>query len=789
MKLKPFKLAPGLIAFGVIAIICLFRLIEHRYQPKVGDPKGNSDFLSRLESVTYDARVKAAAASSPVVATNLGFVFIDEDSVRAVKDGSFGYSYGMLWPRQVYGRVVDELMDQGARTVAFDVIFGELRPEHPQVVMADGSGMESDEFFAVQMKRASNVVVAITRNVRPPYWFQTNAWAVGHIVTDKDPDGILRRVQAFMPYPKTWNPLFVDVAAKMDTDLGSAIIESNRIVLPLAKGQNFEVALDKDGNMDVPDEKDPKAPPRKEKPFTLGRAWHMGIVLAASELNLDLDKADVDLPHGRITLRGTNGVERVIPVDADGYFYVDWCMPPSHSQLTVEAIQSLLMQNFMRLKGETEGITNRWKNRLVVVGSSAVIGNNLSDRGATPLEKDTLLVSKHWNVANSVITGRFIDRSSLAMDMAMIALLGIIAWLLTWRTPPGIAVGLLIIVAVVYVLLGFYFYVHHRYWLPLVLPVISLLISSTLVIAFRVIFEQADKRRIRSYFSKVVSPKIVQELLSREKLSLGGTRREITVLFADIRGFTSFTDLSQEQVAEYVRANKLTGEAAEKCYDEMATYTLETVNLYLGLIADVIKKHDGTLDKFIGDCVMAFWSAPITQDKHASACVRAAVDAQRSMFELNKQRAEDNNKLQLENLTRQAAGLPPKPPKPILLLGTGINTGVVTLGLMGSAQEEKSYTAFGREVNLASRLESASGRGRIFIGTTTYEHLKREDPELAATCVEQPGLKLKGISGSVIVYEVPWRPPGSSPLDEELSTTGPAEGTTTFTSFVQRGST
>jgi adenylate cyclase len=217
----------------------------------------------------------------------------------------------------------------------------------------------------------------------------------------------------------------------------------------------------------------------------------------------------------------------------------------------------------------------------------------------------------------------------------------------------------------------------------------------------------------------------------------------------------------------------------------MARDTISTVNLYLGLIADVIKKHDGTLDKFIGDCVMAFWGAPISDPKHAASCVRAAIDAQRSMYELNQKRAEENNKLQLENLTRQAQGLPPKPMLPILLLGTGINTGVVTAGMMGSAQAELSYTVFGREVNLASRLEGASGRGRIFIGTATYEHLKRDDPELAATCVEQPGLKLKGISGSVIVYEVPWRPPGASPLDEEFSTTAPSEGTT-FTGFVQR---
>ena len=87
---------------------------------------------------------------------------------------------------------------------------------------------------------------------------------------------------------------------------------------------------------------------------------------------------------------------------------------------------------------------------------------------------------------------------------------------------------------------------------------------------------------------------------------------------------------------------------------------------------------------------------------------------------------------ELENLARLSAGLRPKPILPVLLLGSGINTGMATVGLMGSEAEMRNYTVFGREVNLASRLESASGRGRIFIGQTTYEHLQRDDPALAA---------------------------------------------------------
>ena len=228
------------------------------------------------------------------------------------------------------------------------------------------------------------------------------------------------------------------------------------------------------------------------------------------------------------------------------------------------------------------------------------------------------------------------------------------------------------------------------------------------------------------------------------------------------------------------------GEAAEACFDEQAKETLNTVNLYLGLVADTVIKQDGTLDKFIGDCVMAFWGAPTPNPKHALACVRAAIEAQRAVYQLNQQRSTENRKRELENLARVSAGLPPKPMLPILLLGSGINTGMATVGLMGSAAEMQNYTVFGREVNLASRLESASGRGRIFIGQATYEHLLRDDPALAATCVELPPRDLKGFRAAVKAYEVPWRPPGAPPLEEEFSTAAAAD-TTSVTGFIQRG--
>ena len=729
---------------AILLCVCVVRLLR-------------LDFLEQVEGITYDLRARTALHFPAPVATNLAFVAIQDSSIVAVQSGQLGYQYGLKWPRQVYGRLVEELSAEGAKAVAFDVQFGELRPDHPSVRMADGSYMESDAFFALQCRLAGNVILAATPDLVPPGLFATNVLALGDITTEKDSDGVLRRVKAFQMV-RRWHPLIERVARENGVSLSDLLVEKGRIILPLEHGQAIEIPLDNNGEMDVRGEKVSAQPSTKIKPFTDERVWHMGIVLAARELGLDLAHADVDLPNGRITLHGSNGLVRVIPVDANGYFYVDWRLKPNDPHLTSAPIESLLWQDMERLKGQTNGLSDSFRDKLVVVGSAAQ-GNDLTDRGATPLERDTLLVSKHWNVANSIITGRFIRRASLNSELALIVFLGALTAFLTWQLRVDVASTAVFLLVLAYIAAGFYVFVESRVWLPLVLPVAGILVEHLSLVTYRVAFEEREQRRVKSVFSKIVSPNVVNELLGAKKLSLGGARREVTVFFADIRGFTSMTDESQERITEFVLTHQLDAAATEACFDESAHETLDTVNLYLAVVADAVKKHGGTLDKYIGDCVMAFWGAPTPNEKHALACVRAAIDTQRTVHELNQKRLAENPVREAGNPARLAAGLPPLPRLAALQLGTGINTGLVAVGLMGSDAHILNYTVFGREVNVASRLESVSGSGRIIISDTTYHHLLRDDPALAATCIEMFPVTVKGIRAAVRVYEVPWQLP------------------------------
>ena len=752
---RPFnKFLATWVAVIVLAVVVVVRFCQF-------------EFLERLERYTYDLRARAALHFPSPAATNLAFVEIAESSLVAVQNNpELDFHHASFpWPRHIYGRLVHELTAEGVKAVAFDILYGELHPDHDPVLLPDGSEMDSDAYFAEAMRQGTDTFIAATPDVVPPDLFRTNCLAMGDVSTEKDPDGILRRICAFRTI-RHWHPFFQQLAMNPDysADLANARFVPGKILLPQGATTNvIEVPVDAENNFRLADFGGQPGPGEAAtaKAFTEERLWQLGIVLAARELNLDLAHARVDLPHGRITLTGPNGVERVIPVDANGYFYLDWRMESGDPILSGQLVENLLLQSRRREAGQTNDLVDWARGRLVVVGS-AVLGNNLSDRGATPLENNTLLVSTHWNVANAVINQQFIHQVPLPMELAIICLLGAATASMTmrFRTVPA-TVAVLVVLLPGYLLLAVFLYVRFRLWLPMVYPMLGAGIALfTAMTILRVIFEQGEKRRVRSVFAKMVSPEIVNELLQSDKLAVGGRREEVTVLFADIRGFTTLTDQMQERVAEFVREHGLAGAAAEECFNESAAETLDTVNQYLAVVAEAVIRHNGTLDKYIGDCVMAFWNAPVPNGRHALDSVLAAIAAQRAIVALNEKRLALNPAREVLNAERVAAGRPPLPLHTPLQLGTGINTGLVVVGLMGSDEHGFNFTVFGREVNLASRLESVSGSGRIIISEVTYEQVRRADPELAARCVSLPAEKVKGIREAVKIYEVPWQVPG-----------------------------
>jgi class 3 adenylate cyclase/DNA-binding response OmpR family regulator len=215
--------------------------------------------------------------------------------------------------------------------------------------------------------------------------------------------------------------------------------------------------------------------------------------------------------------------------------------------------------------------------------------------------------------------------------------------------------------------------------------------------------KEREKQTIRNVFERYVTPAVVDQLLSSPRMiQLGGARQPITTLFADIRGFTS--------LAEHLKPEML----------------FETLNHHLSLGAEAVLTFEGTLDKFMGDSIMAFFNAPLPQTDYALRAVKAAVEMQ--------QRITTHSKTMPEGLR--------------LLFGVGIATGEAVVGNIGTA-ELMNYTAIGHTVNLARRLQEVAKGGQILIDETTYRAVTANVKARALGAAD-----IKGFSAQVQVYEV-----------------------------------
>ncbi|MFO1459000.1 MAG: CHASE2 domain-containing protein [Verrucomicrobiota bacterium] len=725
------------------------------------------DPLQRLELITYDWRARRAADRQGSVATNLGLVLLDDPTIVELQTGrTLGTPVGPLWPRFVYGLVLRELRDQGAQGVAVDILLGDERPDHGTVPLDGYTNVSSDTFFAREATASGNVILASLTNFPPAPPFRKSM--LGDVDLPHDVDGTARRVNAFSDHVLMHPSIEAHARRQRLWILG---VTNDAVLLQSPNSEDvIRWPINPDGSVRI---LRPNGALSAESVYVTNRVWHMGIALASLRLGLDLANARIE--PGRILFPNTNGViTRILPVTPANQFFINWTTTTTNqSRIKVDGLNHLVLQALEREANPTNASPSDWAGKLVVIGSTAT-GNNMADRGATPIAPVDFLVSTYINVTDSLLRQQFVHFPPAWVDYLIVLMAALLGSALTWRLKTVAASLTLTAIGVAWIWIAFQTFDYDRLWLPMAHPLLAgLALNHAAMLTYRSIFEQNERQRVRGIFSKIVSPNVVQELLKADRISLGGARRELTVFFADVRGFTELTDRAQEAAEEHVRKTGLTGAEAEAYFEQKSTEVLQTVNLYLATIADVIKRHRGTLDKYIGDCVMAFWGAPTPNPRHAADGVCAAVDAQQSMERLNVQRDEENVRIEAENVRRASQGLPPLPLLARLALGTGINSGFMTVGLMGSDSHILNYTVFGREVNLAARLEGVSGRGRIIIGETTYKCLLDQLPKLAERCIALEPVSPKGFRQPVPIYEVPWRDIGPEEIPELKPSSNP----------------
>jgi adenylate cyclase len=346
-------------------------------------------------------------------------------------------------------------------------------------------------------------------------------------------------------------------------------------------------------------------------------------------------------------------------------------------QQTAPFFQSLSFVDALKL--DDASLATFAKGKIVVVGATATA---LGDYVATPSGRAPGVFG-NLRMIDQLVRGRFISRVPPALDLALIVLLPLLVGFAVTQLRPaaGVAVGLAAVVAYSAAAIAVYGYTLH--WMNLVHVDAATILAALFVALYRTATEGADKRAIRDMFGRHVSHAVVDEMLAHDDplkaLDLSGKRAKVTVFYSDIRGFTS---MSETMTAEEMYA------ALNEYFEEMCRLVFE---------------HGGYVDKFIGDCVMAVFSAPNPRPNDAYEAVLSAWRQQQRIGTM---------------MTEWAAG-----GRKVFTVGMGLNTGEVVMGNLGAA-DRFNYTVIGDNVNTAARLYNVAKGGQIIISESTYEEVK-----------------------------------------------------------------
>ncbi len=357
----------------------------------------------------------------------------------------------------------------------------------------------------------------------------------------------------------------------------------------------------------------------------------------------------------------------------------------------------------------------KFNDKIVLVGATAMA---IGDLRNTPFENANasyMGVEVHANIIDNLLHSDEKGRTFLArgireeiIDVGFIVLfgLGFGAWFA--RARPLVSTLSLVLALAGFACFGYFSFAAWGKWTSFVIPAATLVANYAAITSFRMIFEEREKRKIRKTFSQYLSPGVIAliEKDPQKYIRPGGETKELTVMFSDIRGFTT---LSEGMTA-----------------DEL----VRLLNEYLGEMTDVIFRNLGTLDKYIGDAIMAFWGSPYPQSDHALRACTCALEMSRSLERLNaKWQAEGRHEISI---------------------GIGLNTGPVNVGNMGSSKR-LAWTVMGDNVNLASRLEGMTKeyRSRIVMSEATYRRVAEH-----FVCRELDRIRVKGKHQPVGIYEL-----------------------------------
>ena len=636
-----------------------------------------SEIVTRLDYLIYDLRLRAEART-PELDPRIVIVDIDEKSLREV--GRWP------WSRDVVANLLVELTDKlGAAAVGFDVVFAE--PQQSDALGALDAIIQSkpalsDELEGLKAsirsqfdRDAQFAQVLVDRPVVLGYYLNQDATALSGAL----PPALFKKSQL--------GSLSLDSTNWLGYGGNIPVLQKN------AEGGYFNPVLDADGTL-------------------------RGVPLIA-QYN---DSFYQSFALG--TLRRALGNPQVIPVFPNGvednYGAVEMIALRSPGvELDIPVERGLLARVHFRATGGPNAGGYRYvsasdvlagllkpediEGRIVLVGTTAP---GLLDLRSTPVNPAYPGVEVHANLISGMLDNSYKLRPEYSQGLLFITVL-VVGVLLSVMMPILNATWSLLLAFTVLVMsVAINSILYFQAGLVLPVAVVLLLVIAVLMfdVAYGYLAESRSKRQMVNLFGEYVAPELVSEMADDPKrYSMEGESRELTVLFSDVRGFTT--------ISESLEPNELR----------------EYINEYLTVMSEIIRAHRGTLDKYIGDAIMAFWGAPIADADHALLATQAAMAMQAEAIRLNERFVARD--------------------WPELKIGVGVNTGRMRVGDMGS-KIRRAYTVMGDAVNLGSRLEGITktyGVG-VIVGDNTQEVCRE------ILFQELDAVKVKGKNEPVFIF-------------------------------------
>jgi len=398
------------------------------------------------------------------------------------------------------------------------------------------------------------------------------------------------------------------------------------------------------------------------------------VAIGASTYQIKSSNASGETAFGEET--GINHVKLgnlIIPTNPDGSVWIHY------PEVSVDSISvsDIIKQKYPK---------DFFKDKILIVGTSAP---GLFDLRSTPLKNNVPGVKIIADLTDQILSGSFLQRPDWIFGLELFtgfALAILITIFIQFLGPIG-GLSVFLIGNGISIFGSFYIFENYLFLIDPISPLIICLISYLVITFFNFLFTELERRKVRNAFSQYMSPVMVEKLAqSNKSLKLGGERREMTFLFSDIRGFTAIS---------------------EKYKDDPESLTV-LINSILTVLSDEVLDQDGTIDKYMGDCIMAFWNAPSEDPFHREKSIEAAFKMSEALNKLN------------ESLDRKGENK--------LSIGIGINSGECIVGNMGS-EKRFDYTVLGDAVNLASRLEGQSGNYgmQIILGEETIKKISKNE--------------------------------------------------------------